>query len=221
MSRFFQITGDFFKKTDKVLWVLTALAVIYSLLLISSMQRAGEYNYMKSQLFAVILGLAASVIIAVADYRYIIKKWYFAAIAAAVLAALVFIFGMRVSGTDDMAWIVLPGGFTIQPSELIKVCFIITFSAHLDYLRRREFLHTLPGVISLLLHAALPMAIIHIQGDDGTVLIFGLIFLIMSFAAGVQLRYFLILFALIAAGAPIIWSFFYERRAPEPNTGTI
>lgn len=208
MSRFFQITGDFFKKTDKVLWVLTALAVIYSLLLISSMQRAGEYNYMKSQLFAVILGLAASGIIAVADYRYIIKKWYFAAIAAAVLAALVFIFGMRVSGTDDMAWIVLPGGFTIQPSELIKVCFIITFSAHLDYLRRREFLHTLPGVISLLLHAALPMAIIHIQGDDGTVLIFGMIFLIMSFAAGVQLRYFLILFALIAAGAPIIWSFF-------------
>ncbi|MBQ1507140.1 MAG: FtsW/RodA/SpoVE family cell cycle protein, partial [Ruminococcus sp.] len=208
MNRFIQITADFIRRTDKLLWLLTLFAVVYSLLLISSMQRAGEYNYMKSQLVAVIIGLAASVIIASADYRYIIKKWYIAAIAAAVLAALVFLFGIQVTGTDDTAWIVLPGGFTFQPSELIKVCFIITFTKHLDYLREKEYLHTFPGVISLVLHAAIPMAVIHFQGDDGTVLIFGSVFLIMSFAAGVQLRYFIFLIGIIIIGAPLIWSFF-------------
>ena len=96
------------------------IAVIYSMLLISSMQRSGDYNFLKTQLAAVVIGLTAAVIISVADYRYLVRKWYFAAFIAAILAALVFVFGIQVAGTDDTAWIQLPGGFTIQPSEFIK-----------------------------------------------------------------------------------------------------
>lgn len=175
------------------------------------MQRSGEYNYMKTQAAAVLIGIVSAVVICAADYRFIIGKWYIAAIAAAGLAALVFIFGIQVEGTDDTAWISLPGGFTIQPSELIKICLIITFSKHLSYLKEKEMLHNPLGVATLVIHAAIPMAVIHIQGDDGTVLIFALIFLIMSFVAGVQLRYFLILFGLIAAGIPIVWNYFMNE----------
>ena len=60
------------------------------------------------------------------------------------------------------------------------------------------------GVISLVIHAIIPILIIHLQGDDGTALIFGFIFLIMSFVAGVQLRYFAILGGLLITGIPII-----------------
>lgn len=207
MNRFKTI-GEYLKRTDVVLWLLTLCAVIYSLLLISSMQRAGEYSFLRTQTAAVILGLAASAVISAADYRYLIDKWYLSAIISAVLALLVFLFGRQVTGTDDTAWIMLPGGFSIQPSELIKICFIITFAKHLSYLKEKELIESLFGVITLVIHAAIPMAVIHLQGDDGTVLIFGFIFLIMSFTAGVQLRYFAILGGLLLISIPLIWSFF-------------
>ena len=116
---------DYLKKTDAVLWILTLLAVVYSLLLISSMQRSGDYNFFKTQFVAVVIGFIVAFVISVADYKYIINKWYFSAGIAIVLSLLVFLFGMQVAGTDDTAWLQLPGGFTIQPSEFIKICFII------------------------------------------------------------------------------------------------
>lgn len=208
MNRLSHSVIDFFRRTDIVLWILTLVAVIYSLLLISSMQRSGEYNYLKTQLVAVSLGLVLAVVISVADYKYLINKWYIAGIIGVVLAGLVFVFGIRVAGTDDTAWIMLPGGFTIQPSEFIKICFIITFTKHLSYLNEKNMIKTFIGVVTLVLHALVPMAIIHIQGDDGTVLIFALIFLFMTFIAGVQLRYFATLGGILLVSVPLIWSFF-------------
>lgn len=208
MNKFLHSVTDYLKRTDFLLWLLTIGAVIYSLLLISSMQRSGDYNFLRTQLIAVILGLGVAIIISIADYRFLIQKWYFSALLAVFLAGLVFMFGIQVTGTDDTAWIELPGGITIQPSEFIKICFIITFSKHLSYLYEKDLIHNIFGVLSLAIHALIPMAVIHIQGDDGTVLIFGFIFLIMSYTAGVQLRYFAILGGLLVVGIPIIWNFF-------------
>lgn len=210
MNKISESVADYFKRSDIVLWILTIVAVIYSLLLISSMQRAGNYNYLRTQLVAVFIGLIFSVVISVADYKFLIQKWYFAAIIAAILAGLVFVFGIQVAGTDDTAWIMLPGGFTIQPSEFIKICFIITFTKHLAYLHKKNLIKNLIGVITLAVHALIPMAVIHLQGDDGTVLIFAFIFLIMSFSAGVQLRYFAILGSMVIVGIPIVWNFLFN-----------
>ena len=200
--------ADFFKRTDTYLWLLTIAAVVYSFLLISSMQRAGDYNYLRSQIAAVLLGAGGALLIAGADYRFILKKWYIAAAIGLILALLVFLFGVNVSGTDDTAWIKLPGGFTVQPSEFIKICFIITFSKHLSYLNKKNRIQSFAGVLALTVHAMIPMLLIHMQGDDGTVLIFGFIFLIMSYIAGVQLRYFAILGGMLLVGIPVIWNFF-------------
>ena len=73
-------------------------------------------------------------------------------------------------------------------------------------------LHSLIGVLSLLIHMGIPVAMIHMQGDDGTVLIFIFMFLIMSFVGGVQLRYFLIMLLLLAAGIPILWNYFLNEE---------
>lgn len=208
MNSFLHSVADYFKRSDIILWILTVITIVYSFLLISSMQRAGNYSYIKTQVIAVSAGLVFAVIISVTDYRFLIRKWYFAAAIAIILAGLVFAFGMQVTGTDDTAWLRLPGGYTIQPSEFIKICFIITFTKHLSFLNEKDMLHSFIGVITLVAHAVIPMAIIHLQGDDGTVLIFGFIFLIMSFTTGVQLRYFVALGIGLMAGIPIIWNFF-------------
>ena len=181
---------DFFRKTDAWLWLSTLAAMGCSFLLIASMQRSGSYNYLLPQLLAAIIGLILAVLFCLADYRYLIAKWFFSAGAALLLTASVFVFGMRVSGTDDTAWLVLPGGLTVQPSELMKICFILTFSRHLIWLAEKNRLNHPLWLLTLVLHALAPIAAIHFQGDDGTALIFLLMAPLMALTAGVPFRWF-------------------------------
>lgn len=172
------------------------------------MQRSGSYNYMFNQTIAIIVGILIAVLLSLINYKYFIKRWYFFALAGFFLAGLVFVFGVTVSGTDDTAWVKLPGGISFQPSEFIKLCFIITFSKHLSFLQDNDKIKTIGGVLGLLAHLGVPVVLIHMQGDDGAVLIFVIIALVMAFMAGVQTKYFAILGGSIAVGLPILWSFF-------------
>lgn len=202
----------FFVKTDKILWLLTIAATVYSIILIQSMQRGYSYNYLTSQVLAIIIGYVIAVVLTIIDYERIANTWIFLMILSLGLLLLVFFFGINVTGTDDTAWIELPGGLSFQPSEFVKIFFIITLSKHMQVLQENEKLHTLFGVITLLIHTAIPVLIIHMQGDDGTVLVFLFIFIIMAFVGGVQLRYFLIMLLLVATGIPILWNFILNEE---------
>ena len=212
MQKIIKGLTKFFTKTDVILWLLAIAASVYSLILINSMQRASDYSYMTPQVLALVIGYIAAVVITLIDYERIARFWLLMIVVSLGLLALVFFIGRNVSGTDDTAWITLPGGVSFQPSELVKIFFIITFSKHLQLLRETEMLHNLIGVLSLLLHMGIPVAVIHMQGDDGTVLIFIFMFIIMSFVGGVQLRYFLIMLLLLAAGIPILWNYFLNEE---------
>lgn len=206
VKAFFGAIIDYFKRTDKLFWVMTILASFYGFFLIASQQRGGPVDYLKTQMIAVFIGYIAAVILSLVDYNYLAKFWWFFAGIALAMTFAVFFIGIQVNGTDDVGWIRLPGGITFQPAELTKICFILTFSKHLAELSERGRLKTFLGVISLGLHAMIPVGLIHLQGDDGTALVFALMFLIMSFAAGVQLRYFLVLGIGALAAMPFVWA---------------
>lgn len=207
LKRIFRAIGDYFTNTDKLLWLLVISCTVYSALLLMSVERAGG-SYVRTQIAAAAMGLLVAIAISVIDYEYIARYWWLLAILSIGLFVSVFLFGMTVSGTDDMAWIRLPGGLTFQPSELVKIFFIVTFSKHLDYLREKDRLKSFFGVLSLLAHGAVPILIIHIQGDDGSALIFFFIMIVMAVVAGVQGRYFIFLGSSIAIGLPLIWNLF-------------
>ena len=212
MSKIIDNIAMYFKKTDVVIWLLSIVAIGYSLLLISDMQRAGNYNYMLTQVIAIIIGYITAIMISLINYNFIVKLWWVFGFIGLILSGLVFLFGVQVTGTDDTAWIQLPGGFSFQPSEFMKICFIITFTKHLSLLIENDKLKSLFGVVTLCIHAIIPMAIIHKQGDDGAVLIFLFIALIMSFLAGVEGKYFAVLGGLIAVGLPLVWNFFLNNE---------
>ena len=198
---------NFFTKTDIILWLLTIVAVVYSILLISSMQRTSDYNYLQSQIIAIIVGYVGAIVISLIDYNNILRMWWLLAGVGLSLMILVFFVGINVAGTDDTAWISLPGGFSFQPSELFKLVFIITFTKHLQLLIENEKPNTLWGFITLVVHAGIPICLTHLQGDDGTALIFVFMFVIITFASGLQLRYFMIMGLLVCTGIPIIWKY--------------
>ena len=198
---------NFFIKTDKILWLLTIAATVYSVMLISSMQRSSDYNYLTSQVIAIAIGFVIMIFLTVIDYERILGMWWLLGLISLALLVLVFFIGFNVTGTDDTAWINLPGGLSFQPSELVKVFFIVTLTKHMYILKESDKLHTLFGVVTLLIHTAVPVLIIHMQGDDGTVLVFLFVFVFMAFIGGVQLRYFLIMILLLAAGIPLMWNY--------------
>lgn len=61
-----------------------------------------------------------------------------------------------------------------QPSELLKIAFILTFALHLE--KVGDDIKSLKNLLLLCLHGAIPVLLIHFQGDDGTALIFLLFF---------------------------------------------
>lgn len=206
IKNFFGGIWDYIKRTDKIFWLMTIVASFYGFCLIASQQRDGQVNFLKTQVMAVCLGYIAAIVISLIDYNFIAKLWWLAAAVSLALTIAVFFIGIQVTGTDDVGWIRLPGGMTFQPSELTKICFILTFSKHLAYLTEIDKLHSFIGVASLVAHAAIPIGLIHLQGDDGAALIFAFMFIIMTFIAGVQLRYFIILFSVIICAIPLLWT---------------
>ncbi len=198
--------GEYFRKTDKLFWLLILAISLIGCMLIASQQRLDSVDFLKTQVIAVSVGVICAIGISVIDYNQIGKFWYIIGGAGILLMVSVFFIGIRINGTDDTGWIRLPFGMTFQPSEFVKICFIVTFSKHLAYLAEKNRLHSFLGVLTLLLHGAIPVVLIHFQGDDGAALVFALMFLVMTFAAGVQIRYF-ILACIAAAGAvPLMWT---------------
>lgn len=93
-------------------------------------------------------------------------------IGAMVLLAINLVFGTFSYGAKN--WLSI-GGFSFQPSELVKVVFIWVGAATLDELFDKKNLWT------FMLFAAYCFGCLGIMGDFGTAIIFFVTFLIMSF----------------------------------------
>ena len=80
---------------------------------------------------------------------------------------------------------------------------------HLNNVRSR--LNEPKELGKLLLHLFVPIGIIHIQGDDGTAIIYGIIGCCMLFAAGLSWKYIIGAFAALAAAAAAAFAFFSDK----------
>ena len=213
MSRALKSLYDYYRRSDKLLWLISVIISIYALLLIASVSRTGGDSFFKKQLLAIVIGYVGCIIFTMIDYRAIANYWYLIAGFCLFLIIYTLVFGSAVQGSAGVnakAWISLPGGLNFQPSELVKIGFMITFSKHLAAVKSRGLLTSPLQVVLLGVHALIPVALVHLQGDDGAAVIFFCMFLAMSFAAGVQLRYFIGLFGAIMIAAPLAWKFVLE-----------
>ena len=214
MSKFWNKTKSYFRLTDSIFWSISVSTSIFSLLLLLSVSRTSNFGYFRTQLIAIIIGYIGAFIITKSDYRIIAKHYVIVAVICVLLIICTLIFGTSVtgnSGIDAKAWLKLPGGISFQPSELAKIGFMITFSKHLSVLKEKNELTSFFNVALLGVHALVPIALTHLQGDDGAAIIFFFMFLFMAFAAGVQLRYFFAVFAAIILMIPILWNYVFAE----------
>ena len=208
MKVIFRRIADYIRECDKLLYILCFVTTIYGSIAVLSATYFVTGSSLKQfimQIVAMALGTVAVIIISNFDYKNFARLWPVIYLVGFSLVILTFFIGYAPGNTDDKAWLMLPGKISFQPSELLKVCFIITFAYHCYRLgdKVKKFVHTM----LLCLHGVVPILLIHFQGDDGSALIFAFIFIGMMFAAGARIRYFIILLSAAVIASP--FAYFY------------
>lgn len=209
LKKLFSALGNYIKHTDKILLLFCLTASGFSVLLLYSLAQAGIRNDLRDvwvQSGAIGLGLCAAVVLSRLDYRLMARLWRLHAPLAYGLVVLTFFIGEQRGTADDKAWLRIPWvNLQFQPTELLKFSFILTFALHLEKVGDR--LNDPRQLLLLCLHGAVPVLLIHLQGDDGMALIFALIFACMLFSAGIQWRYLAIAGGLGLLSLPVLWFF--------------
>ena len=194
--------GGYWRDLD---WILLIAAFALSLmgsLLVWSASRADlasesdPQSYLKRHLInigvALVLGFIASRI----NYRLLRAYTPVVYVASMILLLVPFVPGLGVTIAGARAWIDVPLGLTIQPSEFAKITVILMMAALLSERRDREEEPSAQDVLLALTVAAIPTAIILVQNDTGTVLILAAVSLSIVAVSGVRTRW---LVGLIAA----------------------
>ena len=198
-----------FKETDKLFLLLClCLSAVGTVMVSSATHRTADGALLsrdaKVMVLALALGVAACLVISFVDYDLILKLWPVIAAGSLFLMLLLIPFGEAPSGREDArSWLRITSSLYLQPSEILKIGFIITFSKHLSLLKND--LSSVKNVLFLCIHAMIPIALVVYTGDMGSALIFMLMFVGMMFIAGVHWAYFPLGIAAVAAALPLVW----------------
>ena len=145
--------------------------------------------YLKRHVINIFIGILLAWGTTVIDYRmlraYTPIVWGLGVIG--LTAVLIPGLGSEVNGAQ--AWIPLPGGFQIQPAELAKISIIVGMSMLLSEYRHENDEPTNRDVIQALLIAAIPVGLILLQPDMGTVFIISISVVAMIGASGAPIRW--------------------------------
>jgi rod shape determining protein RodA len=182
---------------------------MYGVALVGSASRAGG-SFFKTHFTAVLIGIFLAFLTQFINYRKLANCWILIGVVCVALIVYTLFFGVSVvglSGVNARAWIKLPGGLSFQPSEIVKIGFIITFAKHLSIIKKNQKLNDFKSLFILMLHGLLPALLTHLQGDDGAALIFIFIAIFEAFIFGIEIKFFLILIAIFALSVPFIWNF--------------
>ncbi len=227
MSRFVKFIKSAIKETDIFLLLLCLAASAFGILMVHSatLFSLGEGEILSRDARTMLLAVTAGAVIAVAvsfiDYKFINKMFPVIGAVCIGLMLLTLLIGVGPEERPDAkTWIVLGStGLYFQPSELVKIGFIITFGMHIEYVRDK--LKSLFHLLLLCIHGMIPTGLVIISGDLGSALVFMVIFISMLFCAGVQMRYFAIGLAGFAASVPVIWYFLFSDTQKERFLGLI
>ena len=193
----------FFDRADIFLLCVCIVSALYGTVMVykaaTGMAASGaDMNPTKLvivQVFSMFLGIAAFVVLTVLDADLLGDQWkILSAINVLLLVALV-IFGVE-DNTGNKSWIRF-AGIGIQPSEVIKVIYIIICAQ-------------MAGHFVIIFGL-----IVVVSSDLGSASIIFCIFLSMLFMLGVRLYWFAIGFAALSAAVPLLWNHFLKTYQKE------
>jgi rod shape determining protein RodA len=178
-------------------WLIAGSALLLSLLgsllvwsatkprLLESGQNPNEF--LERHLFNLAIGLMLGVVFAAVDYRALRAYAPLIYVASCLGLVAVLVVGTTINGAHS--WIVLGGGFQVQPSEFAKVALVAGMAVLLAERHTQERSSRGRDVPLVLALAAVPLGLVMLQPDLGTAMVF----------------VFTVFGVLLLAGAPARW----------------
>ena len=169
--------SSIFHGFDPILTAAVAVLLIMGTLLVYAATRdwyarngMDPQYYLKRHIINIAIGALLAYGTTVIDYRLLRAYTPFLWGSGVIGLGIVLLgFGTTVNGAK--AWIALPGGFQIQPAELAKISIIVGMSMILSERAHDSNEAQSRDVIQALIIAAIPVVLILLQPDMGTVFI--------------------------------------------------
>lgn len=190
---------DSFLAYITVIAALMGLAAVYSATL-----SYGSITNFLVQTGAFVVGTAIMAALSFFDYEQYNLLVIPIFLVSIFLLVLVLLIGTGSEQWGAKSWIRV-GPIGIQPAEIAKVGFIITFSYHLDRVKKK--INKPRTLLGLALHLMVFLGLIMLQPDAGSAMVFGFIFIVLLFSAGLSYKYIIPAGVLGTASLPLIYKF--------------
>ncbi|MFA5184329.1 MAG: putative lipid II flippase FtsW [Patescibacteria group bacterium] len=191
--------------------IIFGLIMLFSASSIVSFSRYGNtYHYLIRQVFSLAIGLAIFWLATRVDYHWWKKFASFFLFFSVILLLLVFIPGLRSEYGTARSWINIFGQ-SFQPSELVKISFLIYLSTWLEA-KKGELGSLTGGVLPFLVILGVISLLMILQPDLGTLFIIAFTALVVFFAGGGKVVHIVIaiLLAALALFALVSWNSSYQ-----------
>ena len=207
-----------FARFDKQIFIYSMIITLMSLITIFGARENFGNSKLVMQIAMTIVGLLAITVLVHIDYRLFAERYSkILFIASIALLGITLIFGATgANGTEsaNKSWLTIikvgSRTFQIQPSEFVKIAFIISFSKHLTMVK--DTINKPKTLLPLAVHAGAIVGLILLSGDLGVVIVYVGIIAIMLGFAGLSRWYFIGAFATIALIFPFLWDFLSEYQ---------
>ncbi|MEA5010400.1 MAG: FtsW/RodA/SpoVE family cell cycle protein [Angelakisella sp.] len=194
----------FYQSTDKSIWVVALGLTALSVLLLTGIYECGyvQKRTVEVQIIAAGIGVVAAIIAASFDPEDLAGLWKLYVPPVVLLMVMTYFMGTIREGSTNKSWLDL-GFVSIQPSEFLKIAFILTFSLHLS--KVKEDINEPHTLFWVLVHGAVPVGMVLLQKDAGVALIVAFIMVSMLFAAGIAGRYIAMAAGALVVALPVLW----------------
>ncbi|MBA3271686.1 MAG: rod shape-determining protein RodA, partial [Acidobacteria bacterium] len=155
-----------------------------------------------TQIYAVALGMGVMFAAMTVDYRSLADKSHLFFIGLILALVAVMFVGSRQMGAQR--WLDL-GVFNLQPSEFAKAIIALVLAKLLGESRRPVLSNN--ELFMAIVLTAIPLLLIAQQPDLGTAVTLLPILLVVTFAAGLPVKYLGVMAVLAVLTAPVAWSF--------------
>ncbi len=221
------ILREFWHKGDPILLGLCLLASGYGMVLVFTATRwMGTNRLLIVQGAAVLLGVVAYVMITFVDLHLFVDRCWKMILCFDVGFILLVLTPIGVTAGGNRNWIqiakLLPGALQerigsfipqMQPDEIVKLPFILLLAWQISrILEKEQDISSFPSILQLGGHTLFMAGFIFaVCSDLGMSVIYISIFAVMTWAAGVKLRWFAVVGGAAAAVAVILWVFILPR----------
>lgn len=208
----------FAKRFDFILLITMLCLVGCGLVAIKSAtmsMSSGSAPYLKTQIFAFAMGLFIAFVLLFIDYDLYGHLYIVIYVVSNLLLIAVVIWGYGAETWGANNWLSI-GPVSFQPSEISKFGIIIAYAKFIDI--KQDVINDPKTILELIAAAAVPVALVMLQDDLGTAVVFVFFLAVMIFTSGISYKYIL---PVVILGVIVLIAgyFFFTQKLQDYKNG--